>query len=124
MTATGTPRPLSGSSALVSLHLAVMLFGLSGLFGKYLTLPPLVIVCGRTFFAAIGLAGILTLRRQAVKLHTFHDAFILVLMGILLALHWLSSWCDGLFPIPPAFNNWVFRPACFPGSSAVSPPCA
>jgi len=43
----------------VRLHSAVLLFGLAGLFGKFLSLSPLLIVAGRTFFASLTMGLIL-----------------------------------------------------------------
>ncbi|MEA1967375.1 MAG: DMT family transporter [Thermodesulfobacteriota bacterium] len=40
---------------LYSIHIAVFLFGFSGLFGKFLLISPILIVFGRTFFAAAAL---------------------------------------------------------------------
>lgn len=36
--------------SLFEIHLAVLLFGLAGLFGKWLLLSPFIIVLGRVFF--------------------------------------------------------------------------
>jgi hypothetical protein len=47
------------SHAVLGIHIAVLLFGLAGLFGKLLVLSPLVIVFGRTFFASITLGIII-----------------------------------------------------------------
>jgi len=38
------------TKSLAEIHLAVLLFGLSGLFGKFLTHSPTIIVLGRVFF--------------------------------------------------------------------------
>src|SRR4029078_12299429 len=50
--------------ALGTLHMAVLLFGFAGLFGKWLALPPLTIVFGRTVVAAAALALLSTLRHK------------------------------------------------------------
>ena len=52
---------------LLAIHLAVLLFGLSGLFGKWLSLPPLVIVLGRTFFASLTLGLALGLKGRSLR---------------------------------------------------------
>jgi hypothetical protein len=41
--------------ALLQVHASVFLFGMSGLFGKFLALPATVIVLGRTGFATLAL---------------------------------------------------------------------
>jgi hypothetical protein len=56
---------MSKKAGLVDIHAAVLLFGLAGLFGKWLPLSPLFIVLGRVFFASAALALILSLSRQS-----------------------------------------------------------
>ena len=51
----------------VEIHIAVVLFGLAGLFGKWLELSPVIIVLGRVFFASIALGSILILSKQNLK---------------------------------------------------------
>jgi drug/metabolite transporter (DMT)-like permease len=72
--------------ALLALHLAVLLFGFAGLFGKWLTLSPLLIVLARTAVAA-GVLGLVRLGSPARR-----SAFALPLLanGAVLALHWVS----------------------------------
>lgn len=71
------------------LHLAVALFGLAGLFGRWLDLSPILIVGGRTCFAAMALLPFLAyqanwvLRPKSFYLH-------LALIGAILAFHWLA----------------------------------
>jgi drug/metabolite transporter (DMT)-like permease len=77
---------VSRSSAFVALHVAVALFGLAGLFGKWLTLSPLVIVLGRTIVAAVSLALFARLRHE--RLGRIEPA--LLLNGAILALHWVT----------------------------------
>jgi len=75
---------------LLAIHLAVLLFGLAGLFGKLIDLPPTIIVLGRVFFAAFSLAFLLRLRRLPLRLHRRADYFYLGLLGLLLAVHWVT----------------------------------
>ena len=51
-----TARAAARSRALVALHVAVLLFGFAGLFGKWLPLSPAVIVFGRAAVASLALA--------------------------------------------------------------------
>ena len=39
------------TKSLIEIHIAVLLFGLAGLFGKLISLPSTIIVLGRVFFA-------------------------------------------------------------------------
>ncbi|MBD1914634.1 MULTISPECIES: DMT family transporter [Cyanophyceae] len=78
------------TSALIQVHASVFLFGLSGLFGKFLALPATVIVLGRTGFAALSLGLVLTLGQRSARLGTAKDRLGMVLLGALLAFHWVS----------------------------------
>jgi len=75
---------------LIEIHFAVLLFGLAGLFGKFLLLPPLVIVFGRTFFAALTLSAILFYSKTQIRTKSIQDFTILILLGIILAIHWIT----------------------------------
>ncbi|MCF8044660.1 MAG: DMT family transporter [Desulfarculaceae bacterium] len=82
-------NPLHRSPA-ASVHLAVLLFGFSGLFGKLLALSPILIVLGRTAFAALSLllfAQVFT--RTRLLPSSRREGVFLVLQGLLLAVHWL-----------------------------------
>jgi len=72
--------------ALLSVHTAVMLFGVAALFGKLLALPPWAIVLGRTAVASLALGAWLLLRRAAFG----RGDWRLAANGALLALHWVA----------------------------------
>jgi drug/metabolite transporter (DMT)-like permease len=72
---------------IVYLHLAVLLFGFAGLFGKWVLLPPIIIVFGRVFFAAIALIVVAWFTNTLKFPNQWYKYSIL---GILLALHWIS----------------------------------
>lgn len=76
--------------ALIQVHTSVFLFGLSGLFGKFLALPATAIVLGRTGFAALALALVLALGQQSAYLRTGKAWLGMALLGVLLAFHWVS----------------------------------
>ena len=76
-----TPR-----SALASLHAAVALFGFAALFGKWIALPALVIVLGRTVVGA----GTLALVARFRGLRLARPTQALALNGAILALHWVT----------------------------------
>ena len=75
---------------LIEIHFAVLLFGLAGLFGKFLFLSPLVIVFGRTSFAALTLSAILFYSKTQICTKSIQDFTVLILLGILLAIHWIT----------------------------------
>jgi drug/metabolite transporter (DMT)-like permease len=73
-------------SAWVSLHAAVLLFGVAGLFGKWLALSPESIVLGRTAIASVALAVLLRLLRES----SGGFGWRLAAGGAVLALHWIA----------------------------------
>ena len=75
---------------MLEIHIAVLLFGLAGLFGKLLLLPPTIIVLGRVFFATIFLSLVLLYLKQGIRLRQKQDYFFMALMGFILAVHWVT----------------------------------
>jgi drug/metabolite transporter (DMT)-like permease len=73
-------------SALASLHAAVLLFGLAGLFAKWIALPAQTIVFGRAAVAAAVL-GMLLWRAPAGR-RTFD--WRMAVNGAVLAVHWFA----------------------------------
>ncbi|MBU3160950.1 DMT family transporter [Clostridium frigoris] len=73
---------------LMEIHLAVFLFGLSGLFGKFLMLPSTIIVLGRAFFSSIFLLILILYVKKDIKLKENSHYIYLIIMGVLLAIHW------------------------------------
>ncbi|HEX3631389.1 MAG TPA: DMT family transporter [Casimicrobiaceae bacterium] len=73
-------------SALASLHVAVLLFGLAGLFGKWIDLPAAMIVFGRTAVAAALLGLLLRLAPPASRAFDWRMA----VNGAVLAVHWFA----------------------------------
>jgi drug/metabolite transporter (DMT)-like permease len=73
---------------LFEIHIAVLLFGLAGLFGKLVNQPPAVIVFGRVFFAMAFLLPVLWYRKQSLRLDRGTDYLALLFQGLILAVHW------------------------------------
>jgi drug/metabolite transporter (DMT)-like permease len=73
---------------LLQIHVAVLLFGFAGLFGKFLTLAPVVIVFGRVVFASLALllAALLWRGRGGVT----QPVRAFAALGALLAVHWTT----------------------------------
>jgi drug/metabolite transporter (DMT)-like permease len=78
------------NKSLMEIHLAVFLFGVSGLFGKLLSLPSIIIVLGRVFFSSIFLLLLLLYMKQDIRLKEKKHYFYLVIMGMILAIHWTT----------------------------------
>jgi drug/metabolite transporter (DMT)-like permease len=73
-----------------AIHLAVLLFGLAGLFAEWVQLPASWIVLGRTGFAALFLLGLLPLMGMSYAPARPADRGKLLLSGGLLAFHWVA----------------------------------
>ncbi len=80
----------SKAKGLIEIHIATFLFGFAALFGKFLAISPVVIVFGRTLFAAIVLAIVILYSKQSFKLRSGKDCLFLFLIGSIYVLHWLA----------------------------------
>jgi drug/metabolite transporter (DMT)-like permease len=78
-------KAMGRKAALVGLHGAVLLFGFAGLFGKWLLLPPVWIVLGRTVVAAAALGVLRATQRDPLPFDVR-----LIANGAVLALHWVA----------------------------------
>ena len=74
---------------LMQLHLSVFLFGMSGLFGKLVLMPALVIVWGRVFFSSIFLSGVLK-SKNSFEIIKGKTLLVFIVLGSILTLHWFS----------------------------------
>jgi len=81
-----TPR-----RARFAIHLAAVLFGLTGVFGELIQSNAAVITLGRAAFAVLALAGVARLGRGAIlRGLNARKLAILAGAGLLLALHWVT----------------------------------
>lgn len=76
--------------ALLSVNLAVLLFGLAGLFAKWIQLPAIAITFGRVFFSSIALGLFMLAGKRSFRLDSRRDLWMLLCAGAILALHWWS----------------------------------
>jgi drug/metabolite transporter (DMT)-like permease len=75
---------------LVTIHAAVLSFGLAGLFAKWLPISPISIVWWRSLFAVLALSMAVVVAKKNPFAVEKKTASILVLMGALLAAHWVT----------------------------------
>ena len=73
---------------ILAVNLAVLLFGLVGLFAKWIRLPAIAITFGRVLFSSLALGLYLLLRRQSFRVARPGDRLLLAAAGGILALHW------------------------------------
>ena len=76
------------NKSLLYIHAAVFLFGFSALFARLVNQPAIVITFGRVFFSSIFLFLLIRLYKIAIKLDSGKDYFLIMLSGIVLAIHW------------------------------------
>lgn len=76
--------------SLFSIHIAVLLFGLAGLFAKWIQLPAVIIVLGRVIFSSVSLLLLLKIKKTSVRLHIKRDYILMIIAGIILAIHWTT----------------------------------
>jgi len=81
---------MSKRKSLIEIHFAVLLFGLAGLFGKWITLSPIIIVFGRVLFASITLGIFLLIKEQKIWFSFRKAGFLLGILGIILSFHWIT----------------------------------
>jgi drug/metabolite transporter (DMT)-like permease len=74
---------------MLKLHIAIFLFGLSGLFGKFLELPSTSIVLGRTLFATFALLLLLKIS-PSIPTPNLKNIMRAIPSGVLLAIHWVT----------------------------------
>jgi drug/metabolite transporter (DMT)-like permease len=76
--------------SLLEIHLATILFGLAGLFGKWIVLSPFLIVLGRVLFASLALGILLLAMKQSLREILQKAFFLLIFLGAVLAVHWVT----------------------------------
>lgn len=80
------PQQIQHGQGLLKLHLAVFLFGLAGLFGKFVACSALYIVLARTAFAALALGAYTRFNPKLSTIPACRPRYIA--QGVLLAAHW------------------------------------
>ena len=75
---------------IISLHLAVMLFGLAGVIGKFVTVPAILITLGRVFFSSLFLLILMLVKKKQLKLASKKDYGIIAVAGVIMAIHWFT----------------------------------
>jgi drug/metabolite transporter (DMT)-like permease len=82
---------MSRAHALFAIHIAAVLFGLTGIFGELIKADAMAITAGRAAFAVVALAAFM--RWQGTSATAGIDrrsAGILAIAGIMLAIHWVT----------------------------------
>lgn len=109
------------TSCMLQINTAVLLFGFSGVLGKDIALPAVLITLGRVVFSSLVLFLFLKARKTSIHIGSRRDGLVFLAMGALLAVHWtafiyaiqLSSVAIGVitaatFPLFAAFLEPIF----------------
>ena len=74
----------------MAVHSAVLIFGITALFSKFISLTALEITMLRSIFAAAIILFVVIWQKKSIKLSKIKDYGIVTLLGVLLALHWVT----------------------------------
>jgi len=77
-------------NGLFSVHSAVLIFGLTALFSKVISLSALEITMLRSVFALGAIFVIFLWQKKSLLLNNSKDYLIAILLGLFLALHWVT----------------------------------
>ena len=72
------------------LHIAVMLFGISGVVAQFVAIPSVLVAMGRVICSSIILFSIAKIKKETLKLECRKDYFLIIATGIVLAIHWTT----------------------------------
>ena len=76
--------------SIMSLHIAVMLFGFSAVLGQFVDAPAVIVAGGREVCSSILLLVSALLSKRKIRLTRRMDYGIAVIAGIILAIHWTT----------------------------------
>lgn len=72
------------------LHIAVMLFGLSGVTARFVEVPAVLVAFGRVTCSSILLFLISKIKKEPLRLGSKKDYILILLTGAVLAVHWTT----------------------------------
>ena len=77
------------NKSIIYINVAVFLFGLAGLFAKWIDIPAIGITLGRVFFSSITLFVYCIAVKENIRVEKKHR-ILLIVTGAILAFHWWS----------------------------------
>lgn len=72
------------------LHIAVMLFGLSGVTAQFVQIPAVLVALGRVICSSLLLLLTAVVKKDTLKLHSKKDYGLIILTGAVMAVHWTT----------------------------------
>lgn len=80
----------SHREGLLSVHASVLIFGLTALFSKIISLSAVEITLVRSVFAVLSIALYILLLKESLFLKRWRDYWIAFILGLLLGSHWVT----------------------------------
>lgn len=72
------------------LHIAVMLFGLSGVVAQFVEIPAVLVALGRVICSSLLLLLIAVFKKDSLRLQSKKDYALIIFTGAVMAVHWTT----------------------------------
>ncbi len=76
------------AKSLLKIHIGVLLFGGTGLFGRFVSVPAPLITFGRVVFSSISFFAFFKIKHIDIRLDSLKEYLLIIFTGAVLALHW------------------------------------
>ena len=80
---------MKNKQEMISIHLAVLLFGGAGLFAKLIPMSAILVTLGRALFSSLVLYLFIHFNQYSLRFDRLRDYFWNVIAGLLLTIHWV-----------------------------------
>lgn len=76
--------------SIIYLHVAVMLFGLSGVIGQFVEVSSVFVALGRVVCSSVLLLCMILIKKEKLRLDEIKDYLLIMVIGVVLAIHWTT----------------------------------
>lgn len=80
----------NNKKSILFLHVAVMLFGFSGVLAQYVQVPAVLVAMGRVIYSSLLLLAISLVKKDKLTLESKKDYALIIGTGVIMAIHWSS----------------------------------
>ena len=80
----------NNKKSILFLHVAVMLFGFSGVLAQYVQVPAVLVAMGRVICSSLLLLAISLVKKDKLTLELKNDYALIIGTGVIMAIHWSS----------------------------------
>lgn len=80
----------NNKKSILFLHVAVMLFGFSGVLAQYVQVPAVLVAMGRVICSSLLLLAISLVKKDKLTLESKKDYALIIGTGVIMAIHWSS----------------------------------